>query len=96
MREPATGGSVARERGDELKKNVLGQGVGREVCAVFTFEVWSSLSWICANQTCNFQQGEEGLGGLPNDAVTQGKKDRIGLADTTNENSAARKAAGEK
>lgn len=36
LREPATGGSVARERGDELKKNVLGQGVGREVCAVFT------------------------------------------------------------
>lgn len=66
----ATGGSVARERGDETGRAVFGQGVGRE--------------------------GEEGLGGLPNDVVSQGKKDRIGLADTTNESAAAKKAAGEK
>ena len=31
------------------------------------------------------REGEEGLSGLPNDAVTRNKKDHSGLADTTNQ-----------
>jgi hypothetical protein len=31
------------------------------------------------------REGEDNLGGLPNDAVTRNKKDTAGLADTTNQ-----------
>lgn len=39
------------------------------------------------------REAVEGLSGLPNDAVSQGKKNSAGLADTTNTDSAAEKAA---
>lgn len=74
----------------------LGRVLDERYVLYSLLDAWYYCLWTCADQTLNLQQGEEGLGGLPNDAVTQGKKDRIGLADTTNEDSAARKAAGEK
>lgn len=40
------------------------------------------------------REGADGLGGIPNDAATQGKKNKDGLVDTTNTNSAADRAAG--
>lgn len=41
------------------------------------------------------REGADNLGGLPNDAVSQGKKNTQGLADTTNQGSAADRAAGQ-